>query len=125
MPSGHHLPGDRQDADTGHHQSRSGGPRPPSGLEDHAGDHGPAGRRGQGAGLCQEHHRPCGPAPDQGGGQRHDVQGRHHDRDPPCGPDRRRHRQGGGVLLLRHQRPDPDDLRLQPGRRGQVPGQLL
>ena len=28
--------------------------------------------------------------------------------------DRRRDRQGSRVLLLRHQRPDPDDLRLQP-----------
>ena len=28
-----------------------------------------------------------------------------------------RHRRGGRLLLLRHQRPDPDDVRLQPGRR--------
>ncbi len=31
----------------------------------------------------------------------------------------------GRLLLLRHQRPDPDDLRLLPGRRRQVPGRLL
>jgi pyruvate,orthophosphate dikinase len=32
---------------------------------------------------------------------------------------------GRRVLQLRHQRPDPDDLRLQPRRRRQVPGGLL
>ena len=32
---------------------------------------------------------------------------------------------GGRLLLLRHQRPDPDDLRLQPGRRREVPHLLL
>ena len=39
----------------------------------------------------------------------------------------RRDRRGGRLLLLRHQRPDPDDLRLQPRRRrgpddGRLPG---
>ena len=47
-------------------------------------------------------------------GVRPQVPGRHHDRDPARGPHRRRDRQGGRVLLLRHQRPDPDDLRLLP-----------
>ena len=33
--------------------------------------------------------------------------------------------EAGRVLLLRHQRPDPDDLRLQPRRRrAQLPGQV-
>ena len=32
--------------------------------------------------------------------------------------------QGRRVLLLRHQRPDPDDLRVHPRRRGQVPQPL-
>ena len=54
-------------------------------------------------------------------GIEHEVRGRHHDRDPARRPDRRRDRQGGRVLLLRHQRPDPDDLRLLPRRRRQVP----
>ena len=43
-----------------------------------------------------------------------EVPGRHHDRDPARRSDRGRDRQGSRVLLLRHQRPDPDDLRLQP-----------
>ena len=42
------------------------------------------------------------------------YKGRHHDRDPARRSDRGRDRQGSGLLLLRHQRPDPDDLRLQP-----------
>ena len=36
-----------------------------------------------------------------------------------------RDRDGSGVLLLRHERPDPNDLRLLPRRRRQVPGCLL
>ena len=43
---------------------------------------------------------------------RHDDRGAEGGRD--CGPDRRQRR----VLLLRHQRPDPDDLGLLPRRRG-------
>ena len=40
-------------------------------------------------------------------------------------PRARRDRHRGRVLLLRHQRPDPDDLRLLPRRRRQVPELLL
>ena len=43
---------------------------------------------------------------------------RHHDRDPTGRTAGGRDRRGGRLLLLRHQRPDPDDVRLQPGRRG-------
>ena len=43
---------------------------------------------------------------------------RHDDRGAAGGGDRRRDRQVGRVLLLRHQRPDPDDLGVLPGRRG-------
>ena len=46
---------------------------------------------------------------------------RDHDRDPPRGAARRGHRSGGRVLLLRHERPDADDLRLQPRRHRQLP----
>ena len=35
---------------------------------------------------------------------------------PARRPDRRQDRRGGRVLLVRHQRPDADDLRLQPRR---------
>ena len=42
---------------------------------------------------------------------------RHHDRDAPGRRPRRRDRRGGRLLQLRHQRPHPDDLRLQPRRR--------
>ena len=40
------------------------------------------------------------------------LQVRHDDRDAARRADRRRDRRGRRVLLLRHQRPDPDDLRL-------------
>ena len=42
---------------------------------------------------------------------------RHDDRDAPGGPAGRRARRGRRLLLLRDQRPDPDDVRLQPRRR--------
>jgi hypothetical protein len=42
---------------------------------------------------------------------------RHDDRAAARGPDGRPDRRGGGVLLLRHQRPHPDDVGLQPRRR--------
>ncbi len=42
---------------------------------------------------------------------------RHDDRGAAGGADRRADRRGGGVLLLRHQRPDPDGLGLLPRRR--------
>ena len=45
------------------------------------------------------------------------VADRHHDRDAPGRDPGRRDRRGGRLLLVRHQRPHPDDLRLQPGRR--------
>ena len=53
------------------------------------------------------------------------LQVRHHDRAAARRADRRRDRRGRGVLLLRHQRPDPDHVRvLARRRRGQVPAQV-
>lgn len=43
--------------------------------------------------------------------------GRHHDRGPQGGAHRGPDRGGGRVLLLRHQRPDPDGVGLLPRRR--------
>ena len=61
----------------------------------------------------------------EGKGHAGRLQVRHHDRNPARRPDRRRDRQGRRVLQLRHQRPDPDDLRLQPRRcRAQLPAQV-
>ena len=72
-----------------------------------AGDGDRPGRDGQGAGRG-------------GGGDRHPRahRDRHDDRGAAGGGDRRRDRQVGRVLLVRHQRPDPDDLGVLPGRRG-------
>ena len=44
---------------------------------------------------------------------------RHDDRDAPRRAAGRRDRRGVRLLQLRHQRPDPDDVRLQPRRRGE------
>ena len=53
------------------------------------------------------------------------IQVRHDDRSAARRPDRGRNRPVGAVLLVRHQRPDADDLRLQPRRRRrQVPAAL-
>jgi pyruvate,orthophosphate dikinase len=50
---------------------------------------------------------------------------RHDDRDPAGRADGRSHRGVGGVLLLRHQRPHPDDVGLLARRRrGRVPPAL-
>ena len=71
-------------------------------------------------------------APRRGGGGRRGRRGRgdrlqvrHHDRDPACLLGRRRDRQARRVLQLRHERPHPDDVRLQPRRRGgRLPAQV-
>ncbi len=53
------------------------------------------------------------------------LQVRDDDRGPARRPDRRRDRPRGRLLQLRHERPDPDDVRLQPRRRrGRVPAQV-
>ena len=84
-----------------------------------AGDHDPAGRHRAGARAGPRGHRARSPR---------EVEDEHRRRDPhfkvgtmielpraalTAGRDRRRR----GVLLLRHQRPDPDDLGLLPRRR--------
>ena len=83
-----------------------------------AGDHDPAGRVGAGDGD-----RPGrdgrGAGRGRGGDRRRRAHpDRHDDRGAAGGADRRRDRQVGRVLLLRHQRPDPDGLGLLPRRRG-------
>ena len=48
---------------------------------------------------------------------RSQCQDRDDDRNSACRPISRRDRRVGRLLLIRHQRPHPDDVRLQPGRR--------
>ncbi len=88
------------------------------------------GRRGRGQPRA-------GAAPVQGGqggdgGQGRDARGddRDHDRDAARRVAGGRDRRGGRLLLLRHQRPDPDDVRLLARRRrgaddGRLPGARL
>ena len=52
------------------------------------------------------------------------LQGGHDDRDTEGGAYRRRDRDRGGVFLLRHERPHPDHLRHEQGRRGENPAPL-
>ncbi len=76
-----------------------------------AGNHGPAGlyqartRSGQGA------HRRHGRGGGQGNRRDHSLSRRHDDRAAARGVARRRDRRDGRILLLRHQRPDPDHAR--------------
>ena len=83
-----------------------------TGQDGPARDHDPAGRHRRGADDPQE----AGDRHRRGrveeGRRQGRVSDRHDDRDSPRRPDRRPDRRGGRVLLVRHQRPDPDDLRL-------------
>jgi pyruvate, orthophosphate dikinase len=113
------LPRDHPDAGAGDHGGRL---RPEEeGRRRAARDHDPAGRPHQRAALGQGGAgagRQEGPG---GEGRQGPLQVRDHDRGAPRGADRRRDRDRRRVLQLRHQRPDPDHLRLLPRRRrGQV-----
>ena len=60
-----------------------------------------------------------------GGRARRRVRVRDDDRGPARRAHRGRDRQPCGVLLVRHERPDPDDVRLQPRRRrGRLPAEV-
>ncbi len=85
-----------------------------------AGDHGAADRQQDGARSGQGAHRRHG-----GDGRRRDqaqdqLSGRHHDRAAARRAAGRRDRRDRGVLLLRHQRSDPDHVRHQPRRRREL-----
>ena len=120
--SRHHLSRDHRDADPRHHggglQAEQGRP------EGRSRDHDSAGRRRARAA------RPEGRGPSrrragaQGAGHQDQVPGRHHDRSAARRADGRRRGDGGRVLLVRHQRPDADDVRLLARRRRQVPARL-
>ena len=75
-------------------------------------------RPGQGA---DRRHRAVG---DEGDRQEARLSGWYDDRAAARVPDGRRHRADRGVLLVRHQRPDPDHLRHQPRRRRELPRHL-
>ena len=80
-------------------------------------DHGAAGRERAGARDGQAGHHPGRPRGARRDRRAPGVPGRHDDRAAARGADRRPDRRGGRVLLLRHQRPHPDDLGLLPRRR--------
>jgi pyruvate,orthophosphate dikinase len=106
LPAGDQLPRDLGDAGPGgvrggRHGAEGRHPRPP-------GDHDPFG------GIQEGARQPGGRGPRRRGagaeGDRAEdqVSRGHDDRDPAGRPDGRRDRRDGRVLLVRHQRPDPD-----------------
>jgi pyruvate,orthophosphate dikinase len=112
MPAGDHLSGDLRDAGAG--DLRGGGGLPQEGHSGLPRGHDPARRNRRGVPRARLAH-PADCRRDPTSNQAEDrFQGRDDDRGSPGlsrgGTDRRR----GGVLLLRHERPDTDDLRLQP-----------
>ena len=105
----------RQDPDARHpqrpdraHQGR---------WSSHRQDHDPAGGPCERAGAHPRDPRGGGQGGRSGCGRPRQLQVRDHDRGPTRRPDRRRDRPRSRFLQLRHQRPDADDVRLQPRRR--------
>ena len=93
LPPRRDLPRDRRHADPGDHRGSDQRPEAAPGVEGRSGDHDPAGRRGEGAGVRQEdRHRHRG-LDHRRLGRRPELPGRHHDRDPARGhPPRTRSR---------------------------------
>ena len=122
LPPGHHLPGDHPHAGPGHLRGRAF--RGEEGRGGQARGHDPPrGPRGGAPAPEEDRDRRSRPGARQGRLGRRVPRG-HHDRGAARRLDRGRDRQGGAVLLLRHQRPHPDGLRALPRRRGQVPALL-
>ncbi len=81
------------------------------------GDHDPARRHARGSAQRAPGAEAGSRSGAEGKGRSRALQVRHHDRNPACGAHRGRDRGRGRVLLLRHQRPDADDVRLLTRRR--------
>ena len=124
LPPGADDPGLREDPDPGDPQRADRGPQ--GGRQPDRQDHDPARRARE---------RAVGDARAAGGrgrgrprgGRRHRrrLQVRHDDRGAARRAHGGRDRRPRRLLQLRHQRPDPDDVRLQPRRRrGRVPAQV-
>ena len=123
LPVGPELPGDQRNAGARRVRGRRRGPG--RGHQGETRDHDSA------RGFC-----PRTPTPDRGGppggrccrqrkeGQEARLPRRHDDRNPPGLRDGGQDRRERAVLLLRHQRPDPDDARHEPRRLGQFPATL-
>ena len=124
LPPGADDPGLREDPDPGDPQ------RPDRGQEGRRQpdreDHDPARRPRERAGGDAGAPREGGDGGPRGGRRRRGrLQVRDDDRGPARRADRRRDRPRGRLLQLRHERPDPDDVRLQPRRRrGRLPAEV-
>ena len=88
-----------------------------TGVAVDAGNHGAADRQQDGARSGQRAHRRHGANGCRREQNEAQIPGRHHDRIAARGADGGRDRADRGVLLVRHQRSDPDRVRHQPRRR--------
>ena len=104
------LPGDRRHASACDHRGGDRGEKARQGSPPR--DHDPARRRRRGAHHPQETRDHGGRGMHGQGGAQGRVPDRHDDRAAAGRLDGGQDRRRGGVLLLRDQRPDPDDLRL-------------
>ena len=118
MPPRHHLPRDWPHA--GARDPRGGGGGACGGCRRRPRHHGPARRHARGAQGSDGDDPGDGGGGFRGEGRGGCVQNRNHDRDSPRRVDVRSDRDRGGVLLLRNQRPDADDLWVLARRRCQV-----
>ena len=124
LPVGHSLPRNLRDAGA-RRSSRPACEIAASGMNaSGAGNHASAGRQGRRDEVPARADGSRGQGGDGRKGHADRLSGRHHDRAAQGGPARRRAGRICRVLLVRHQRPDPDYLRYQPGRRGAVPERL-
>ena len=119
---GHHLSGGDRDASAG---DLRGCRRTEEGRQEpQAGTDGPRDLRRGRTGPDEDHFRPRperGPEEVRPGPA---LPVRHDDRDSAGVPLGRQDGQDGRLLLLRHERPDADGLRLQPGRHRRLPARV-
>ena len=119
LPPRHRLSRNLGDAGARGLRGRGGGPE--GRHQGPARDHDPAGRVQEGAGSADRGRAPGRQGGPGGAEGQVELHGRHDDRDPARRAHRRRDRAVGGVLQLRHQRPDADRPRHVARRLGLVP----
>ncbi len=110
LPAGHHLPRDLRNAGTGDFRGRLR--REEGGHRGSSRGHDSPGRHAERTADDDRHDPPHRRRSDEGTGHSRRLSRRNDDRDSACRSHRRETRRDRGVLLVRHQRPHADDLRL-------------